>query len=66
MSTLQYPMRRPWQLPCDICGEVSVETYEGYNFCDFCWEWFRLLQVNVDWKADPKFLVEKMKEKMKR
>lgn len=66
MSTLQYPMRRPWQLLCSICGEVSAETYEGFNFCEDCWTRFRGMMVVVDWKADPKFLVEKMKEKVKR
>jgi hypothetical protein len=61
MSTLQYPMRRPWQIPCDVCGEVSAESYMGFNFCELHWELFRKLMSYSDWKVDPRFIVRKMK-----
>jgi hypothetical protein len=57
-------MRRPWQIPCDVCGEVSAESYRGFNFCERCWEDFSRLMGHVDWKADPRFIVRGLRKRL--
>ena len=57
-------MSRAWQIKCCVCGEVSVETYHNYPFCEDCWSWFRTVQGMVDWKASTSFVVKFMQRKL--